>query len=109
MRNPIQAMIEKQVASFQQDLAEAMEELQGTEIIGSAGGGVVKVRMTGDGKVLDTEIAPEVVDAEDIELLQDLVCAAFRDALGKAAELKREKIMSATPLGAMGVDLPDIF
>ncbi len=109
MRNPIQAMIEKQVAGFQQDLAEAMEELQGAEILGSAGGGVVKVRMTGDGKVLDTEIAPEVVDAEDIELLQDLVCAAFRDALGKAAELKREKIMSATPLGAMGVDLPDIF
>ena len=109
MRNPIQAMIEKQVASFQQDLVEAMEELQGTEITGSAGGGVVKVRMTGDGKVLDTEIAPDVVDAEDIELLQDLVCAAFRDALGKAAELKREKIMSATPLGAMGVDLPDIF
>ncbi len=109
MRNPIQAMIEKQVAGFQQDLAEAMEELQGAEILGSAGGGVVKVRMTGDGKVLDTEIAPEVVDVEDIELLQDLVCAAFRDALGKAAELKREKIMSATPLGAMGVDLPDIF
>ena len=109
MRNPIQAMIEKQVASFQQDLAEAMEELQGAEITGSAGGGVVKVRMTGDGKVLDTEIAPEVVDAADIELLQDLVCAAFRDALGKAAELKREKIMSATPLGAMGVELPDIF
>jgi len=109
MRNPIQAMIEKQVASFQQDLAEAMEELQAAEITGSAGGGVVKVRMTGDGKVLDTEIDPEVVDAEDIELLQDLVCAAFRDALGKAAELKREKIMSATPLGAMGVDLPDIF
>ncbi len=109
MRNPIQAMIEKQVASFQQDLIEAMEELQGAEITGSAGGGVVKVRMTGDGKVLDTEIAPEVVNAEDIELLQDLVCAAFRDALGKAAELKREKIMSATPLGALGVDLPDIF
>ena len=42
MRNPIQAMIEKQVASFQQDLAEAMEELQGAEITGSAGGGVVK-------------------------------------------------------------------
>ncbi len=109
MRNPIQAMIEKQVAGFQQDLAKVLEELQAAEIIGSAGGGVVKVRMTGDGKVLDTEIAPEVVDSGDIELLQDLVCAAFRDALGKAAELKREKIMSATPLGAMGVDLPDIF
>ena len=109
MRNPIQAMIEKQLGSFQEDLAEAMEELAQAEIVGSAGGGVVKVRMTGDGKVLDAEIDREIADPEDVELLEDLVCAAIRDALAKASEMKREKIMSATPLGAMGVDLPDIF
>ncbi len=109
MRNPIQAMIEKQIAGFQEDLAAAVEELQQAEIVGSAGGGAVKIRMTGDGKVLDTKIDGDVVDAEDIELLQDLVCAAVRDALAKIAKLKREKVMSATPLGDMGVELPDIF
>ncbi len=109
MRNPIQAMIEKQVASFQEDLAEAMEELQQAEIVGSSGGGAVTIRMTGDAQVLETKIAPGVIDPDDIELLEDLVCAATRDALAKVAKLKREKIMSATPLGAMGVDLPDIF
>lgn len=109
MRNPIQAMIEKQVASFQQDLAEAMEELQQIEIVGSAGGGAVTIRMTGNGQVLEAKIAPEVIDPEDAELLEDLVCAALRDALAKAAKLKSEKIMSATPLGAMGIDLPDLF
>ena len=61
------------------------------------------------GKVLDAAIEPEVVDPEDVELLEDLVCAALRDALAKTAELKREKVLSATPLGAMGVELPDIF
>ena len=109
MRNPIQAMIEKQVDTFRETLADAMEELQQAEVTGSAGGGVVRTHMTGDGKLLDVEIAPEVVDPKDVELLQDLICAAMRDALAKAAELKREKIMSATPLGNLGVDLPDIF
>ncbi len=109
MRNPIQAMIESQVTKFQESLAGAMEELQQSEITGSAGGGAVRARMTGDGKLLDVEIAAEVVDPQDVELLQDLVCAALRDALAKTAELKREKIMSATPLGAMGIDVPDIF
>jgi len=109
MRNPIQAMIEKQLSSFPDDLAEAMEELQKAEIVGSAGGGAVTIRMTGDGKVLDAAIEPEVVDPEDVELLEDLLCAALRDALAKTAELKREKVLSSTPLGAMGVELPDIF
>ncbi len=109
MRNPIQAMLESQVTKFQESLAGAMEELQQSEITGSAGGGAVRARMTGDGKLLDVEIAAEVVDPQDVELLQDLVCAALRDALAKTAELKREKIMSATPLGAMGIDVPDIF
>ena len=109
MRNPIQAMIEKQLVSFQDDLARAVAELQQAELVGSSGGGAVKIHMTGDGQVLEAVIAPEVVNAEDVELLQDLVCAALRDALAKAVELKREKIMAATPLGAMGIDLPGIL
>ena len=109
MRNPIQAMIENQVASFQEDLAKALEELQSAEILGSSGGGAVEIRMTGGGNVLDVRIDPAVVDQEDVELLQDLVCTAIRDALAKSSNLKREKILAATPLANLGVDLPDIF
>lgn len=109
MRNPIQAMIQNQIASFQQGLTEAMEELGRTEVEGSAGGGAVKVKVTGTGEMTQVAIDPQVVDREGIELLEDLVCAAVREALRKAAELKRERIMAATPLGQLGVDLPDIF
>ena len=109
MRNPIQAMIQNQLASFQEGLAEAMEQLSAAEMEGSAGGGAVKVKITGMGEVTAVRIDPQVVDPEDVELLQDLVCAAVREALRKASELKRERIMSSTPLGSLGVDLPDIF
>ena len=109
MRNPIQAMIQNQVALFQEGLAKAMEELSAMEVEGSAGGGAVKVKITGLGEITEVFIAPQVVDPEDVELLQDLVCAAAREALRKAAEAKRERIMSSTPLGNLGVELPDIF
>ncbi len=109
MRNPIQAMIQNQIANFQEGLAEAMEELSAVEVEGSAGGGAVKVKMTGMGQVTEVTIDPQVVDPDEIELLQDLVCAAVREAVRKASELKREQIASSTPLGNLGVDLPDIF
>lgn len=109
MRNPIQAMIQNQIASFQQGITQAMEELAQAEVEGSAGGGAVKVTATGMGEVTKVSIDPQVVDPEDVELLQDLVCAAVHEALRKAGELKRERIMGATPLGSLGIDLPDIF
>ena len=109
MKNPIQAMIQNQIASFQQGLAEAMEELTQTEMEGSAGGGAVKVKVTGMGEITEVLIDPQVVNPDDVELLQDLVCAAMREALRKASETKRERITANTPLANLGVDLPDIF
>ncbi len=55
------------------------------------------------------EIDPSVVNAEDVELLNDLVCAAVRDAIRKAADAKKKKIAENTPLGALGIELPDVF
>jgi nucleoid-associated protein EbfC len=67
---------------------------------GSAGGGVVTVEMTGAGDVRSVSLAPEVVDPDEIEMLQDLVVAALHDAAGKVTALQREA------LGAFGgVDL----
>jgi nucleoid-associated protein EbfC len=68
-----------------------------TEIVeGSAGGGVVTVEMTGGGEVTAVRLAPEVVDPDDIEMLQDLIVAALHDAGLKVTELQREA------LGALG-------
>jgi hypothetical protein len=108
MRNPFFSLIENQVAGMQQQVAAAMEELAATEIEGSAGGGAVKIIMTGAGAVVRVDLDPSVL-SEEAELVQDLFAAAMQDVVAKVSALKREKILSATPLGAMGVDIPDIF
>jgi DNA-binding YbaB/EbfC family protein len=76
-----------------------------TKIVeGSAGGGVVTVAMTGAGEVRSVRLAPEVVDPEDIDMLQDLIVAALHDAGLKVTELQRQA------LGALGgLGLGDIF
>jgi len=101
-------MFEGQFAKMSESLQKAMEELEATEVEGSAGGGVVKVVVTGTGQVLSVTISPSVVSAEDIELLQDLICAAVRDAMTKSNALRKQKLAEATPLGALGIDMPDI-
>lgn len=105
----IQKMLEGQLGNMQQKMQEAVQELSETVVEASAGGGVVTARMTGNGELIEVCIDEAVVDPEDVELLQDLVTAAVREALKNALELKRQKIMEATPLGKMGIDMPDIF
>ncbi len=109
MLNPFQKIIETQLESVQKQIGQAMDELRRMELEASAGGGAVTVRVTGLGEILDVKIDPEVIAGGDVELIQDLVCAGVREALRKASEMKREKVMAATPLGAMGMELPDIF
>ncbi len=107
--NPLQKFIEAQVGNIQADLQKALQELETEQVESSVGGGAVRCTMTGIGQLLDIKIEPSVVDPADTELLEDLVTAAVRDCLARCAELKREKIMSSTPLGAMGLQLPDSF
>ena len=102
-------MLENQFAQVTQNLSVAMEELESVQLTGAAGGGAVKVTVTGSGQVLKVEIAPAAVEPKDIELLQDLVCAAMRDAMAKATAMRREKLMQASPLAALGANLPDMF
>jgi DNA-binding YbaB/EbfC family protein len=109
LNNPFQKLIESQVGAIQENLQKAMQELETATVESSVGGGVVKCTMTGSGQLLGLTIDPSVANAEDVELLEDLVTSAVRDCQARAAELKREKIMGATPLGALGVDLPEVF
>ena len=81
-----------QAAQVQADLQKAQEEILATNVEGQAGNGLVKVTMTGGAEITDLTIKPEAVDPEDVETLQDLILAAYRDAHNKAGELAQEKI-----------------
>lgn len=109
LTNPLQKFIESQVGAMQENVAKAMAELEIATVESSVGGGVVRCQMTGSGQLLEIKIDPSVVKSDDVELLEDLVTAAVRDCAAKAQGLKKEKLMAATPLGALGVDVPDVF
>jgi nucleoid-associated protein EbfC len=70
-------------------------------VTGSAGGGVVTVEMSGAGEVRSIRLAPEIVDPEDVEMLQDLIVAALRDAGAKVTALQRDALGA---LGGLDID-----
>ncbi len=86
----------KQLQKLQDDMKKTQEELANEIIEGSAGGGKVIVKCNGNQEVLEIKISKEVVDPEDIELLEDLILAAVRDALEKSKNLAEEKMSDFT-------------
>ena len=80
----------KQAQKLQAQLQKAQRDLENETVVGTAGGGVVRVVMTGKQTVESVEIDPEA--AEDIELLQDLVTAAVNDAATKVQEMAAQKL-----------------
>ncbi len=80
----------KQAQKLQAQLQKAQRDLENATVVGTAGGGVVRVVMTGKQTVESVEIDPEA--AEDIELLQDLVTAAVNDAATKVQEMAAQKL-----------------
>jgi DNA-binding YbaB/EbfC family protein len=83
---------QKMLQKMQDDTLRLQEQLDAERLETSSGGGMVKVTTTGMGEVLEIHIAPEVVDPNDIEMLQDLVVTAVRDALKKAQDHHSEKM-----------------
>ncbi len=81
-----------QLQKLQQQMEEAQTAL-GNEIVeASAGGGVVTVVMTGHQELRSIKIAPEVVNADDVELLQDMIVAAVNDAVAQSRAMAEEKL-----------------
>ena len=66
---------------MQEKMASYQEELEAREFEASSGGGVVKVTMSGKKELKSVTLAPEVVDPDDIEMLQDLIVAAVNEAI----------------------------
>ena len=92
----------KQVKQLQDNMAKAQEELETAQVEASAGGGMVKVIVTGKRELVDLIIDPQCVDPDDVEMLQDLVCSAVREALAKAKKLETDTMSQATG----GITLP---
>ena len=89
----------KQAQQMQAEMAKAQEELKNETVEASAGGGMVKVTMTGDMHLREIKIAPEAIDPDDPELLQDMVTAAVNEALRSAQELAATRMGGIAGLG----------
>ena len=81
-----------QARKMQQDLQRAQQEIAETEVIVTAGGEMVEVVLTGDKKLVSVTIDPQAVDPDDVEMLEDLLVAAFNAAMEEADKLSAEKL-----------------
>ncbi|KAB2952989.1 YbaB/EbfC family nucleoid-associated protein [Heliorestis acidaminivorans] len=95
----------KQVQKMQTDMAKMQEELAERTVEATAGGGAIKVVANGKNEVLSIEIAPEAVDPDDVEMLQDLVLAAVNESLRKSQEMVAQEMSKITG----GVKIPGLF
>jgi len=87
----------KQAQELQARMAKIQEELGNTTLEGSSGGGTVKVTITGTQEIQAAiKISPEVVNAQEVEMLEDLVLAAIKDAVTKSQELANKKMSAVT-------------
>jgi hypothetical protein len=97
--------IMQQAKKIQERLANIQEEMAERTIEGSAGGGMVTVVANGRQEVVSIKIEPEVVNADDVEMLQDLVQAAVNDALRKSQEMVQQEMAKVTG----GLKIPGMF
>ncbi len=100
MRGNINQLM-RQAQAMQANMQKVQDEIAGLEVIGEAGGGMVKVTMTGKHEVRGVAIEPAVI-GEDREMLEDLVAAAINDAVHKVEARVQEKMASVTA----GLQLP---
>jgi DNA-binding YbaB/EbfC family protein len=92
----------KQLQQVQAEMAQAQEKLKDEVVEASAGGGMVKVKMSGDLNLQEIKIDPEAIDPEDAEVLEDMVTAAVNEALRAAQELASSRLGGAAGLGGAG-------
>ena len=86
----------KQAQRMQEQVAQVQAELEAKEYEIKAGGGVVTVKINGKKEILSVKIAPEVVDPDDIETLEDLICAAVNEAVKKVEATSQDEMSKIT-------------
>jgi hypothetical protein len=95
----------KQVQKMAEDTQRIDEELAAERIEAASGGGMVRAAVNGKSELLELKIDKEVVDPDDVEMLEDLVVSAVREALEKAVARKAERLQELTG----GINIPGLF
>lgn len=91
--------------TIQKQMGETQAKLDSLEVEGAAGGGLVKIRCTAKGRILGVSIDDSLMVADEKQMLEDLVTAAFNDARGKADRVANEELQKAQS----GMGLPPGF
>ncbi len=94
----------RQAQELQNKLAKAQEELATITVEGSAGGGAVKVVITGQQKVESVKVSPEAVNPQEVELLEDMITAAVNDAIQKSQDMAQKKLSAVS-----GIKIPGLM
>ena len=97
----------QQVQKLKEEMLQAQEALGDETLSVTAGGGAIKVVITGHQRVQNITIDPEAVDPEDVEMLQDLIVAAVNEAIEAAQKLAADRLGALT--GGLGLGLPGLF
>lgn len=105
MKQPNMQQMLKQVQELQAEMAKAQESLKDETLEASAGGGMVKVTITGDLQITGITIDPDAIDPEDREVLQDMVLAAVNEAI-RSAQKRAEERMGPLAGGLGNLGLP---
>ena len=91
--------IMQQAKRMQEQMLKAQEELENAEVVGKAGGEMVVVTMNGKKEFKSIKLDRTAVDPDDVEMLEDLILVAIKDATQKAEELSKDKM---GPMGGLG-------
>ncbi len=95
------AQIAKMAQQVQAQMAQAQDELKDTTLEVTAGGGAVRIVITGAQEIRHVQIDPSAVDPDEVEMLQDLMMSAMNEAIGRSKTLERERMASIA--GGMGM------
>ena len=105
--NPFDIM--KNAQKIQEQMGAFQEKLSSFSITGSAGGGMTEIDMNCKMEILAVRIAPEAMEGGDHEMLQDLVMAAFNNAMEKVKEAVNRELGGMIPGGLQGMNIPGMF
>ncbi|MEG0070989.1 MAG: YbaB/EbfC family nucleoid-associated protein [Raoultibacter sp.] len=95
----------RQAQKMQAEMAKAQEEIKDMTFEATTGGGMVRAVASGDMTITALTIDPDAVDPEDVEMLQDMVCAAVNEALRGVGEISSQRISAVTG----GMNIPGLM
>jgi len=95
----------KQAQIMQKKMEEAKEELAQKEIKVSSGGGIIEIIINGQQEIKEIKIEPDVIDAKEKEMLEDLILAAINESIRQSKELAAQEIAKLTG----GINVPGLF